>query len=38
MGKYGKAPGDVPFIEEGAAVLAKAVAESIEANLSLRND
>ncbi|MDF1858856.1 MAG: SGNH/GDSL hydrolase family protein [Verrucomicrobiales bacterium] len=38
MNQYGKAPGDVHFTEEGAAVLARAVAESIEANLSLRKD
>jgi acyl-CoA thioesterase-1 len=36
MGKmedYGKAPGDVHFTEDGATVLAAAVAKSVESNL-----
>lgn len=33
MERYGKAPGDVHFTEEGAAVLAAAVAKSVESNL-----
>ncbi len=33
MDTYGKAPGDVHFTEEGAAVLAAAVAKSIKSNL-----